>query len=304
MSLPTLQIAIFSFNRGAYLRNVVNSVERNMPGVPFAVYDDGSDEPDTAAYLHSLGERVHHMKQASDNKHGGYYNNMQAALEAADADYLLMLQDDLQVVRPFSAEDLSLLHAIFERQTEVAFISPLFMKGSKRAYFQERYQPDAQMRAYRWAPDPKDVSKVPQKYADIAVLHVARLRQSGWRFSPSEPENGAMADRLFGDMVQAAEPWVFYVPEEPAYRGRVLTFGARLATHMSGNRVKSFADMGAGDVAALAQRPLSTYPFAEDFLNTLDPSVRKPYKFNAYRTRWLPLVLNKLELWWRSIRAS
>jgi hypothetical protein len=31
-------------------------------------------------------------------------------------------------------------------------------------------------------------------------------------------------------------------------------------------------------------------------VDTVDPTVRKPYKFNAYRTRWLPLILNKLEL--------
>jgi hypothetical protein len=97
-------------------------------------------------------------------------------------------------------------------------------------------------------------------------------------------------------MVQAAEPWVFYIPEEPAYRGRVLTFGAKLAVKMSGNTVKSFQDMTAQASLAFAQRDLSVYPFAEDFVDTVDPTVRKPYKFNAYRTRWLPLILNKLEL--------
>ena len=302
MTALQLRIAIFSFNRGAYLKNLVDSVERNMPGVTYTVYDDGSDEPETVAYLQSLGSRVRPMKQASDDRHGGYYRNMQAALDDTDADYLLMLQDDLQVVRTFTDEDLSRVQAIFEQNPDVAFVSPLFMKGSKRAYFQERYQPDPRLRCYRFAPDPNELGKVPQKYADIALLHVGRLRQSDWRFSASEPENGALADRLFGDMVQVAEPWIFYVPEEPAYRGRVLTFGARLATQMSGNRVKSFIDMDHGALASFAQRPLQIYPFAEDFLNTLDPSVRKPYKFNAYRTSWLPLVLNKLELWWRSLR--
>jgi hypothetical protein len=128
------------------------------------------------------------------------------------------------------------------------------------------------------------------------VLHVARLRQSGWQFAGSEQANGALADQLFGDMVQVAEPWVFYVPEEPAYRGRVLTFGAKLAVRMAGNQVKSFIDMSPQASTAFAQRDLSVYPFAEDFVDTVDTTVRKPYKFNAYRTRWLPLILNKLEL--------
>jgi glycosyltransferase involved in cell wall biosynthesis len=296
MTPPSLDVAIFSYNRGAYLKNCVDSLQRNVPGVHFTVYDDGSDEPDTVAYLQSLGGHVRHMKSGGDERHGGYYNNMQAALDATQADYLLMLQDDLQVVRPFAQEELSRIHEVFEQSPTTVFISPLFMKGSKRAYFQQRYQADPALRCYRWSADPQETGKVPQKYADIALLHVARLRQSGWQFAGSEEANGALADRLFGDMVQVAEPWVFYVPEEPAYRGRVLTFGAKLAVKMAGNQVKSFRDMSAQASTAFAQRDLGVYPFAEDFVDTVDPTVRKPYKFNAYRTRWLPLVLNKLEL--------
>lgn len=296
MTPPSLDVAIFSYNRGDYLKNCVESLRRNLPGVRFTVFDDGSDEPGTVAYLQSLGEHVRHMKSAGDDRHGGYYNNMQAALDATQADYLLMLQDDLQVVRPFAQEDLFKIDQVFAESPTTVFISPLFMKGSKRAYFQQRYQPDAGLRCYRWSADPQESGKVPQKYADIAVLHVARLRESGWRFEGSEEANGALADRLFGDMVQAAEPWVFYVPEEPAYRGRVLTLGAKLAVKMAGNQVKSFRDMSEQASAAFAQRNLSVYPFAEDFVDTVDPTVRKPYKFNAYRTRWLPLILNKLEL--------
>ncbi len=296
MTSPRLDVAIFSYNRGAYLKNCVDSLQRNLPGVRFTVYDDGSDEPDTVAYLQSLGDHVRHMKSAGEDRHGGYYNNMQAALEGTQADYLLMLQDDLQVVRPFAQEDLSKVHRIFEQSPTTVFLSPLFMKGSKRAYFQQRYQADAELRCYRWTADPQETDKVPQKYADIAVLHVARLRQSGWQFAASEQANGALADQLFGDMVQVAEPWVFYVPEEPAYRGRVLTLGAKLAVRMAGNQVKSFIDMSPQASQAFAQRDLSVYPFAEDFVDTVDPAVRKPYKFNAYRTRWLPLILNKLEL--------
>lgn len=301
MITPSMDIAIFSYNRGAYLKNCVDSLLRNWPGAHFTVYDDGSDEPQTVAYLQSLGERVCHMKSECDHRHGGYYNNMQSALTATQADYLLMLQDDLQIVRPFGASDLSAIHAVFEHNPDVAFVSPLFMKGSKRAYFQQRYQPDAGLRCYKWLADPLETAKVPRKYADIAVLHVARLRQCGWQFAASEEANGALADALFGDMIQAAEPWVFYVPEEPAYRGRVLTLGAKLAARMSGNQVKSFQDMTAQASWVFAHRDLSAYPFAEDFVDTVDPSVRKPYKFNVYRTRWLPLILNKLELWLRRL---
>jgi glycosyltransferase involved in cell wall biosynthesis len=301
MTIPHLEIAIFSYNRGAYLENCVRSVLRNMPGVAFKVYDDGSDDPITVAYLKSLGDQVAHMKSASDDRHGGYYNNMQVALETCKADYLLMLQDDLQIVRPFQAQDLMHIHTIFESGPRVAFISPLFMKGSKRAYFQQRYQADDALRCYRWLADPQETNKVPQKYADIALLHVNRLREGQWQFASSENDNGVLANTLWDDMVQFAEPWIFYVPEEPAYRGRVLTWGAKLAASMAGNQVKAFRDLSLQETLDFAKRPLSAYPFAEDFVQTIDPKVRKPYKFNVYRTRWISLILNKLELWTRQL---
>ena len=216
MTMPNLEIAIFSYNRGAYLENCVTSVVRNMPGFPYLVYDDGSDESSTLSYLHRLGNQVRHMKSASNDRHGGYYSNMQHALSACQADYLLMLQDDLQIVRPFDVHDLKKLHHIFEANPDLAFISPLFMKGSKRAYFQQRYQADQNLRCYRWLADPNESNKVPQKYADIALLHVGRLRARGWQFATSEADNGLLADQLWSDMIQAAEPWIFYVPEEPA----------------------------------------------------------------------------------------
>ena len=301
MTPPSLDVAIFSYNRGAYLKNCVDSLQRNMPGVGWKVYDDGSDEPDTVAYLQSLGEQVRHMKSAVEDRHGGYYNNMQAALDATQADYLLMLQDDLQVVRVFGHQDLMDIDHIFQQSPNVAFLSPVFLKGSKRSYFQERYQPDHQLRCYRWVADPLDLVKVPRKYADVALLHVGRLRKRNWLFAASEEDNGILADSLFEDMIQVSEPWIFYIPEEPAYRGRVLTFGAKLAARMSGNQVKAFVDISPQTNAKFVQRSLSIYPFAEDFVDTVDPSVRKPYKFNVYRTRWLPLVLNKLELWLRHL---
>ena len=102
-------------------------------------------------------------------------------------------------------------------------------------------------------------------------------------------------------MIQVAEPWIFYVPEEPAYRGRVLTFSAKLAVKMAGDEVKAFHDMSALESLKFAQRPWSVHPFAEDFVNTIDPKIRKPYKFNVYRTLLLPLILNKLELWLRRL---
>ena len=296
------QIAIFSYNRGPYLRNCIESVQRHCPGIPFTVYDDGSDQPDLVDYLKSLGASVRHMQTATADRHGGFYTNMQAALDEAQADALLLLQDDVQVVRDITAQDVQAWQTYWNQHTDCAFLSPVFMKGGRRVDFLKYYQPDPNERVYHWVEDPLQPSKdgpVPRYYMDVCLLQVQRLRDVQWRYHTSEWLNGQQAAQHFPHgMAQLADPMVFYVPEEPVYRGRVKTKGTQMAERLAGNAVKCFVGMSPSEVERMRERSTSTYPFAEDFVQTQDPTVQRPYRFNVYRTHWLARLVNKLEKLW------
>jgi hypothetical protein len=128
------------------------------------------------------------------------------------------------------------------------------------------------------------------------LLQVQRLRDVQWRYHTSEWLNGQQAAQHFPHgMAQLADPMVFYVPEEPVYRGRVKTKGTQMAERLAGNAVKRFVGMSPSEVERMRERSTSTYPFAEDFVQTQDPTVQRPYRFNVYRTHWLARVVNKLE---------
>ena len=64
---------------------------------------------------------------------------------------------------------------------------------------------------------------------------------------------------------------------------------------LAGNAVKCFVGMSPSEVERMRERSTSTYPFAEDFVQTQDPTVQRPYRFNVYRTHWLARLVNKLE---------
>lgn len=295
---PALSVAIFSYNRGPYLRNCVDSVRRHLPGVKCTVYDDGSTDPHTQAVLKDLGKNVRHMNTATSDRHGGFYRNMQAALDESQTPYLILLQDDLQVVRTLDAIDLKAFNAWFQSRENIAFLSPVFLKGGRRKDFLNYYYPDTHERLYHWRDIAGQVSKdgpVPKFYTDVCVLCVDRLRRIGWQFSKTELANGEQAAHHFDEMPQMADPFVFYVPEEPVYRGRVMTLGSKIATKMAGDSVKTFLDLTPVELMYMRKRSLAMYPFAEDFINTADPKVHRPYRFNVYRTRLLPRLLNKFE---------
>lgn len=293
------EIAIFSYNRGPYLRNCVESVLKHCPGIKFTVYDDGSDEPELVDYLQSLGDKVRNMQFASTDRHGGFYTNMQAALDEATADFLVLLQDDVQVLRDITTQDIAAWRDYFTAHQACAFLSPTFMKGMRRKDFLRYYQPDASERLYHWIEDPAQPSKdgpVPHYYMDICVLDVSKLRAAGWKFQNSELMNGQQASSLFAHgMPQLADPFVFYVPEEPVFRGRIKSKGSKMAERLAGNTVKLFVSMTPEEVYAMRQRALSVYPFAEDFIQTKDPDVKRPYRFNVYRSHWVTRLINKVE---------
>ena len=278
-------------------------MQRHCPGVPFTVYDDGSDEPQLVNYLKGLGSSVRHMQAANTSRHGGFYTNMQAALDESKADVLLLLQDDVQVVRDVNNSDVQAWSAYWGQHPDCAFLNPVFMKGGRRADFLRHYQPDPQERVYHWVEPPENPSKdgpVPRFYMDVCLCNAKRLKSTSWHYHCSEFLNGQQAGANFAHgMPQLPEPFVFYVPEEPVYRERVKTKGTAMAERLAGQAVKRFVSMSPFEVERFRARDLSTYPFAEDFIHTQDPSVQRPYRFNVYRTHWLARLVNKLEKLWK-----
>jgi hypothetical protein len=193
-----------------------------------------------------------------------------------------------------TSEDILEIGRVFKHFKRAAFVSPVFLKGRKREFFDHNYSPETDVPAYIWR-DSSD-NLVPACYTDVAIISPTRLRATGWNFQQSELENGIMAKQKFGLMPQLSNPFCFYLTDEPAYRGKVLTIGAKLAFRLAGNTIKNYLDMSPDAARLFVNRSTSIRPYAEDFIETVDPTVPKPYKFNGYRNSWLTLLLNKIEL--------
>ncbi len=288
---PLLEIAVFSFNRGAWLENCVASVRRNVPLARLRVYDDNSDDPDTLTVLGRLGDIVSRAGSAGQGRHGGLYVNMQRALDQAQGDFLMFLQEDMQIVRPVGEDDIAGIARVFDSDPCMGFVAPIFMKGARMNRYRRKLAPEPDLRIYR--PDPG--AAAPIAYFDTALAHVARLREAGWRFQPSEAQNVTQARRLFGPMPLLADPFSFFCPEVPIFRNRARTLAARLAPRITGGGVKAFHDMGPEAARAFKARRLEVWPVAEDFLTPVDPCVRRPFVYKDVKARWWLNALHRLE---------
>jgi len=291
-----ISIAIFSYNRGDYVKNCLDSAKRCFPDAPVTIYDDASTDQKTLTYFESLDYQVINCRSTVKDRHGGLYNNMQLALDAAKSKYLLLLQDDTQLVREFDEVDVTCIDSFFDHNQQAAFLNPVFLKGHRRKSIDKQLRPQINYRGYfqeiseRFKPRP-----VSMYYCDVVLVHVERLKSVGWVFEDSETSNALQARKHFSKMLQLADPFVMHVPEVPVFRGKKSTLGARLAEKAVGTDVKQFQIMTNSAVADMRERRLSLAPYAEDFLSTTNPNVRKPYNYNAINSHLYTRILHKLE---------
>ena len=69
-----------------------------------------------------------------------------------------------------------------------------------------------------------------------------------------------------------------------------------LATKFFGDDVKAFRTMTPQQITRMKNRSLTVYPYAEDMLETISPSVRKPYVYRIVDRNKLIKKLHKIEM--------
>jgi glycosyltransferase involved in cell wall biosynthesis len=291
---------VFSFNRGAFLQNCVQSILDLAPGCPVVVIDDNSTDSATQEVLRSLPPEVTLLPPPprTEGRHGGLYTNMQAALEHAPEYLMAFIQDDMQLVRPVDAADLRTLEEFFAAHPRCAFVNPGFFKGSRRRRKTQVTHPVEGTRFYfRHYPEKANYRGI--WFNDVHIAHAPRLRSAGWEYVPGEIANAAQAHAKFDKMGVWADPIMMHLPSVPVFRGKQKTWSMRMADRLLGTDPKPYRPLTREQTDALCSRPLSVLPFAEDFLDCTDPKVKKPFHYSSVSAVPLLHLTNSIE---RSLR--
>lgn len=292
--MAVITVAVFSYNRGAYLEFCLASLARNMPMAKVVVYDDLSDDPETIEVLSRISVPLVQPTAVEKAQHGGLYRNMARALADVDTPFLMFLQDDMQIVRPVDAADIDTLHAIFARDPDCGFISPLFMKAGYARKMWAQYAPDAPSRTYVCAPhiERKDMRFA---FSDVCIAHVGRLRAAGFQILQGEGHNEAQAKGCFSQMPLMADPFAFYCPEVPTFRNRKRPLSGRIAKALPRAQGLGFGDMTTAETLAFRKRDLAVWPFAEDFLHPQNPKTRRPFVYQDFQGPLALRIMSRLE---------
>lgn len=292
--MPPLHFLVFSFNRGDFLKNCVESIQQCAPQAGITIWDDNSDDGLTLAVLDQLSascEVRQPDRQAAEfsKLHGGLYGNMQSAIESLSGNPVICtIQDDMQVVRPLSSTEINQWHAYYNDNHFNGLFQPGFIKRAKETitFVPERngYHID---RLHRSAG---------AYYSDLFLTQRNVLIKANWSFYDNEAKNEKQAREQFSQMVFMKNPFIAWLPGVPAWRGRKRTWALRFAERQRKCGLYPFKIMDMTEAKQFCERPVNDIPFAENYLHFSGPSLPKPWFYHPLQRRNLLRQINKLEL--------
>lgn len=223
MNPNALDVFVFSYNRGAWLNNLLQSITGLLApplDVELHVFDDHSNDAETLQVLERLraqGVQIHHATDfdiQGRGSRGGLHAGIEAALTrvARKGSLALLLQDDMQIVRPVSAGDLAMVRDLVQK-TGNPFVYVNFLTGG------EQYR----RKTMSWCEGGYYTKYSPREkryraYTDVCAVDVDFLRESEFVFGRSEKTIDHRAAKAFGPMAWSPYPFTAMLPDPAVYR--------------------------------------------------------------------------------------
>jgi len=239
---------------GATLDRCIQSTLKMCAGFEVILIDDASEDPRTVELLETKRELFREVIVSKEPKlgkrHGNLYLNIQKACAYATEagfEFLMMIQDDMQFVRPFDDRIGRQYGDLFDSGPKVLQVDPRFLRRGNYEVLKER-------RAYRYGPR--------TSYADVGIVHLGRFNDLKWEFLEGERTNKERLADLGYERLFPFAPIAMHVPFPRVYRGgrgrfRVFPF----------NRGKyGFDYMTEQEIAKMDARPVDEIPLFRVFL--------------------------------------
>lgn len=264
-----LQVYVFSYNRGQFLRNALHSVFKCAPWASVSVIDDGSTDKETKNVLEDFRQRCEiiaaNQSNCGSNLLGGLYDNMRYAFNHARTKgqrLVLFLQDDMQLVRSITQTDLDCVDDFFNANANAVQFQTCFMKAFL-ADIDERYMYlDSSEQAYLRPADYPGFSG----FSDVGLFHVPRFFERFGTLRNNEFSNNDFAKKHGIQLGISVRPFMMYLPSPPSHRGRHRSVALRVIEWLGGTGFYPYEYMTSTRIVELLQRDKQIKPYAEQWL--------------------------------------
>lgn len=296
-----MEIFVFSYNRGKYLRNCLESLVRHAPELPVTVVDDGSVDAATKEVLEDYADTMTIVSRdgaGSDVSLGGLYANMNWAARTSNAELGLFMQEDMQLVRDITADDQEHIARFFDSYQEAIEFHTCFTKSTTRISVNDGLKLDPRVPAYF-----REAGRTRRGWhSDVGIFHLARMREREIELRESESQNELYLQTVVSQMGLSPWPFMMWLPFPESVKFRRKGLLQRYAEWRTGSGLYPFKPMSTEQVRKLFSRPLDEQPIAELYLTPAKPPPSDKWLYdNAAKYHRLP---KKVLKWKRRRRGE
>lgn len=220
-------IFVFSFNRGRFLKNCLDSIKKCNLDIDVTVIDDHSDDPETHKVLNTIEsdygfELIKAEKDETLEKRlGGLYGNMNRALaisKAREKDYMLFIQDDMQFVREISPTDLHVVEKIFDDHDDIQQVQSCFLKNLMVDRYKSLLLPLPESKCFVLDGNKSDHGA----FSAVGIFYAPRFEYNNGLFVAGERNNHKITFKKGIKLAQLETPFMMWLPYSTTYFSKKL----------------------------------------------------------------------------------
>ncbi|MFT6835563.1 MAG: glycosyltransferase involved in cell wall biosynthesis [Francisellaceae bacterium] len=220
-------IFVFSYNRGVFLQNCLDSIKKCCLSIDVTVIDDNSDDHKTIEILNDVEFKYEFELIKASNEDiqekrlGGLYGNMNTALEVAkikSKKYVIFIQDDMQFVRQLYQSDFDIVEKIFGDFDDIQQVQSCFLKNLQVDHYKEHLTHIKTNNCFISDNDVDDLSA----FSDVGIFCVPRFEQNNGVFIAGERENNKKALQCNVRLAHFERPFMMWLPYGTSYQSKKL----------------------------------------------------------------------------------
>ncbi|HET56198.1 MAG TPA: glycosyltransferase [Ignavibacteria bacterium] len=279
--MHTIEVFVFSFNRGKFLKNCVDSAVRYIPNAKVNVIDDNSKDKETLQILDQLSQSVTVLKpKSSDNKRwGGFYENINWVFhDLANNPWVIFIEDDMQFIRPFLNSDFDNINNFFKKYSNAACLSIDFFKEEHRELNNRNVEINNTDKIYFL----KNTAKTYRgtiHFNNPTIFNIKRIREIGFEYRNCRIENRNNFEQSFDRMGFYAFPLLMYLPSPPSTKNKIKTHTRHLVERYYRTGFYPYQEMTQEELEQFLNRDISILPYTSDWLKTTAPLPEPPFEY-------------------------
>lgn len=294
-----IEVFIFSFNRGKFLKNCIDSVIRHIPNVKITIIDDNSTDKYTLEVLNNLSSIVTVLKPKKSNvkRWGGFYNNINWVIQdLASSKWALFIEDDMQIIRNVTKVDVGYINNYFKIFEESLCLEVNFFKDKHRRLNEQHINIDYENHVYFFR-ESAESYRGTVHYNNPVIFNTKRFKEKKITYTESRDANRKLIKDNFSKMGVYPYPFMMYLPFPTSTKGKHKTLSRKISELYNEDDFYPYLQLSKEKLKKLFERDIGKLPYASDYLVTKKATPSKIYEYSdtMSRSNFFLKALNKIE---------